>query len=114
MSHSALLYASHITVRIGRRAAVVEYLIMCIHRSSCTWHTIKTYAKMALFPLERAQIQANTGNFAGQRFSLHGVDLTKFDGGGARDQEVFTWMPHTLGLIYRSVYRDVSSAIQLF
>ena len=28
----------------------------------------------------RAQIQANTGNFAGQRFSLHGVDLTKFDG----------------------------------
>ena len=41
----------------------------------------------------RAQIQANTGNFARQRFSLHGVDLTKFDGGGARDQEVFTWMP---------------------
>ena len=36
----------------------------------------------------RAQIQANTGNFAAQRFSLHGVDLTKFDGGGGRDQEV--------------------------
>ena len=35
----------------------------------------------------RAQIQANTGNFARQRFSLHGVDLTKFDGGGARDVE---------------------------
>ena len=35
----------------------------------------------------RAQIQANTGNFGRQRFSLHGVDLTKFDGGGARDQE---------------------------
>ena len=35
----------------------------------------------------RAQIQANTSNFARQRFSLHGVDLTKFDGGGARDQE---------------------------
>eukprot|EP01048_Picozoa_sp_COSAG05_P000758 COSAG05_NODE_23_length_31591_cov_92.542995_11_plen_71_part_00 len=33
----------------------------------------------------RAQIQANTGNFAGQRFSLHGVDLTKIDGGGARE-----------------------------
>eukprot|EP01048_Picozoa_sp_COSAG05_P040624 COSAG05_NODE_20928_length_275_cov_143.681818_1_plen_45_part_10 len=32
----------------------------------------------------RAQIQANTGNFARQRFSLDGVDLTKFDGGGAR------------------------------
>ena len=30
----------------------------------------------------RARIQANTGNFAGQRFSLHGVDLTKIDGGG--------------------------------
>ena len=29
----------------------------------------------------RAQIQANTGNFGRQRFSLHGVDLTKFDGG---------------------------------
>ena len=39
----------------------------------------------------RAQIQANTGNFAGQRFSLHGVDLTKFDGGGARDQEDHPW-----------------------
>ena len=35
----------------------------------------------------RAQIQANTGNFGRQRFSLHGVDLTKFDGGGARDVE---------------------------
>ena len=33
----------------------------------------------------RAQIQANTGNFGRQRFSLHGVDLTKFDGGGASD-----------------------------
>ena len=31
---------------------------------------------------------SNTGNFGRQRFSLHGVDLTKFDGGGARDQEV--------------------------
>ena len=30
------------------------------------------------------QIQANTGNFGRQRFSLHGVELTKFDGGGAR------------------------------
>ena len=29
----------------------------------------------------------NTGNFGRQRFSLHGVDLTKFDGGGARDVE---------------------------
>ena len=41
----------------------------------------------------RAQIQANTVNFAGQRFSLHGVDLTKIDGGGARKQEVFTSAP---------------------
>ena len=41
----------------------------------------------------RAQIQANTGNFAGQRFSLHGVDLTKIDGGGAPDQQVSPWMP---------------------
>ena len=41
----------------------------------------------------RAQILANTGNFARQRFSLHGVDLTKFDGGGARDVEVFTSAP---------------------
>ena len=40
----------------------------------------------------RAQIQANTGNFGRQRFSLHGVDLTKFDGGSARDVEVFPWM----------------------
>ena len=39
----------------------------------------------------RAQIQANTGNFGRQRFSLHGVDLTKFDGGGARDQEDHPW-----------------------
>ena len=30
----------------------------------------------------RAQIQANTGNFGRQRFSLHGVDLTKIAGGG--------------------------------
>ena len=41
----------------------------------------------------RAQIQANTGNFAGQRFSLHGVDLTKIDGGCERDQQVSPWMP---------------------
>ena len=41
----------------------------------------------------RAQIQANTGNFACQRFSLHGVDLTKIDGGGARENQVSTWMP---------------------
>ena len=41
----------------------------------------------------RAQIQANTGNFGRQRFSLHGVDLTKIDGGGARDQQVSPWMP---------------------
>ena len=27
-------------------------------------------------------------NCARQRFSLHGIDLTKFDGGGARDKEV--------------------------
>ena len=45
----------------------------------------------------RAQIQANTGNFGRQRFSLHGVDLTKFDGGGARDQEVFTSAPLVVG-----------------
>ena len=30
---------------------------------------------------------------AHQRFSLHGVDLTKFDGGGARDKEVITSIP---------------------
>ena len=41
----------------------------------------------------RAQIQTNTGNFAGQRFSLHGVDLTKIDGGGARENQVSPWMP---------------------
>ena len=35
----------------------------------------------------RAQIQANTGNFGRQRFSLHGVDLTKIDGGGARERK---------------------------
>ena len=29
----------------------------------------------------RAQIQASTGNFGRQRFSLHGIDLTKFDVG---------------------------------
>ena len=42
---------------------------------------------------ERAQIHANTRNFAIQRFSLHGVDLTKFDGGGACDQEVIPSIP---------------------
>ena len=43
----------------------------------------------------RAQIQANTGDFVLQRFSLHGVDLTKFDGGagGARDVEVIPSIP---------------------
>ena len=40
----------------------------------------------------RAQIQANTGNFACQRFSLHGVDLTKIDGGGARERKYHPWM----------------------
>ena len=39
------------------------------------------------------QIQANTGNFGRQRFSLHGVDLTKFDGGGARDSDIIPWIP---------------------
>ena len=53
----------------------------------------------------RAQIQANTGNFGRQRFSLHGVDLTKFDGGGARDQEVFTWMPLVSALAATAVLR---------
>ena len=46
----------------------------------------------------RAQIQANTGNFGRQRFSLHGVDLTKFDGGGARDREVSAWMAQCQGV----------------
>ena len=32
-------------------------------------------------------------NCARQRFSLHGVDLTKFDGGGARDEEVIPSTP---------------------
>ena len=45
----------------------------------------------------RAQIQANTGNFARQRFSLHGVDLTKFDGGGARDVEDHPSAPQLVG-----------------
>ena len=39
----------------------------------------------------RAQIQANTGNFARQRFGLDGVDLTKFDGGGAREPQDHPW-----------------------
>ena len=32
-------------------------------------------------------------NCARQRISMHGVDLTKFDGGGARDKEVITSIP---------------------
>ena len=36
-------------------------------------------------------------NCARQRFSLHGVDLTKFDGGGARDKEVIPSIPQAPG-----------------
>ena len=42
------------------------------------------------------QIQANTGNFGRQRFSLHGVDLTKFDGGGARAPQDHPWTAQVL------------------
>eukprot|EP01048_Picozoa_sp_COSAG05_P005562 COSAG05_NODE_333_length_11249_cov_629.633094_4_plen_157_part_00 len=36
---------------------------------------------------------ADTGNFGRQRFILHGVDLTKFDGGAARDSQIIPSIP---------------------
>ena len=44
----------------------------------------------------RAQIQANTGNFGRQRFSLHGVDLKKIDGGGHVTRTSFLRSPSEL------------------
>ena len=53
------------------------------------------------------QIQANTGNFRRQRFSLHGVDLTKFDGGGARAPQDHPWTMSDLKRVRHS--RDLQS-----
>ena len=48
---------------------------------------------------------------AHQRFSLHGVDLTKFDGGGARDKEVITSIPQRAACCRPVEYHKVNAEL---
>ena len=70
-------------VKMGDRTVSLS-TVACCTAGFLRWHA---YDRKIIYASERAHVRANTGNFARQRFSLHGVDLTKFDGGGARDVE---------------------------